>query len=78
MRFSVSCMMRRVSDSPAATVANTKRYGGPRLHLLWYGTSYDAADTAPPSMLGYRQAHVVPEYSDEGLDGVTYLKLFAV
>jgi len=27
--------------------------------------------------LGYRQAYVMPEYYDEGLDGVTYLKLFA-
>jgi ribosomal protein S18 acetylase RimI-like enzyme len=26
--------------------------------------------------LGYRQAYVVPEYYDGGLDGVTYLKLF--
>ena len=26
--------------------------------------------------LGYRQAYVMPEYYDEGLDGVTYLKLF--
>ena len=26
---------------------------------------------------GYRQAYVMPEYYDEGLDGVTYLKLFA-
>ena len=26
--------------------------------------------------LGYRQAYVVPEYYDEGFDGVTYLKLF--
>ena len=25
---------------------------------------------------GYRQAYVMPEYYDEGLDGVTYLKLF--
>jgi ribosomal protein S18 acetylase RimI-like enzyme len=25
--------------------------------------------------LGYRQAYVMPEYYDEGLDGVTYLKL---
>ena len=27
--------------------------------------------------LGYRQAYVMPGYYDEGLDGVTYLKLFA-
>ena len=27
--------------------------------------------------LGYRQAYVMPEYYDEGLDGVTYLKLCA-
>ncbi len=27
--------------------------------------------------LGYRQAYLMPEYYDEGLDGVTYLKLFA-
>jgi ribosomal protein S18 acetylase RimI-like enzyme len=27
--------------------------------------------------LGYRQAYVMPEYYDEGLDGVTYLKLFS-
>ena len=27
--------------------------------------------------LGYRQAYVMPEYYDEGLDGVTYLKIFA-
>ncbi len=27
--------------------------------------------------LGYRRAYVMPEYYDEGLDGVTYLKLFA-
>jgi ribosomal protein S18 acetylase RimI-like enzyme len=27
--------------------------------------------------LGYRQAYVMPEYYDEGLDGVTYLRLFA-
>ena len=27
--------------------------------------------------LGYWQAYVMPEYYDEGLDGVTYLKLFA-
>jgi ribosomal protein S18 acetylase RimI-like enzyme len=26
--------------------------------------------------LGYQQAYVMPEYYDEGLDGVTYLKLF--
>ena len=26
--------------------------------------------------LGYRQAYVMPEYYDKGLDGVTYLKLF--
>src|SRR5829696_5117304 len=26
--------------------------------------------------LGYRQAYVMPEYYDEGIDGVTYLKLF--
>jgi ribosomal protein S18 acetylase RimI-like enzyme len=26
--------------------------------------------------LGYRQAYHMPEYYDEGLDGVTYLKLF--
>ena len=26
--------------------------------------------------LGYRQAYFMPEYYDEGLDGVTYLKLF--
>jgi ribosomal protein S18 acetylase RimI-like enzyme len=26
--------------------------------------------------LGYRQAYVMPEYYDEGLDGVTYLNLF--
>ena len=26
--------------------------------------------------LGYRQTYVMPEYYDEGLDGVTYLKLF--
>jgi ribosomal protein S18 acetylase RimI-like enzyme len=26
--------------------------------------------------LGYRQAYVMPEYYDEGLDGVTYQKLF--
>jgi len=26
--------------------------------------------------LGYRQAYVMPEYYDQGLDGVTYLKLF--
>jgi ribosomal protein S18 acetylase RimI-like enzyme len=26
--------------------------------------------------LGYRQAYVMPEYYDEGLDGITYLKLF--
>jgi len=26
--------------------------------------------------LGYRQACLMPEYYDEGLDGVTYLKLF--
>ena len=26
--------------------------------------------------LGYRQAYTMPEYYDEGLDGVTYLKLF--
>ena len=26
--------------------------------------------------LGYREAYVMPEYYDEGLDGVTYLKLF--
>ena len=26
--------------------------------------------------LGYRHAYVMPEYYDEGLDGVTYLKLF--
>jgi ribosomal protein S18 acetylase RimI-like enzyme len=26
--------------------------------------------------LGYRQAYVMPEYYYEGLDGVTYLKLF--
>ena len=26
--------------------------------------------------LGYRQAYVMPEYYDEGLDGVTYVKLF--
>ena len=25
---------------------------------------------------GYRQAYVMPEYYDQGLDGVTYLKLF--
>jgi ribosomal protein S18 acetylase RimI-like enzyme len=28
--------------------------------------------------LGYWQAYVMPEYYDEGLDGVTYLKLFAM
>ena len=28
--------------------------------------------------LGYRQAYVMPDYYDEGLDGVTYLKLFAM
>ena len=27
--------------------------------------------------LGFRQAYVMPEYYDEGLDDVTYLKLFA-
>ena len=27
--------------------------------------------------LGYQQAYLMPEYYDEGLDGVTYLKLFA-
>jgi ribosomal protein S18 acetylase RimI-like enzyme len=27
--------------------------------------------------LGYRQAYLMPEYYYEGLDGVTYLKLFA-
>jgi ribosomal protein S18 acetylase RimI-like enzyme len=27
--------------------------------------------------LGYRQAYVMPEYYDEGIDGVTYLKLFS-
>jgi ribosomal protein S18 acetylase RimI-like enzyme len=27
--------------------------------------------------LGYRQAYVMPEYYDEGLDGVTYLKIFS-
>jgi ribosomal protein S18 acetylase RimI-like enzyme/predicted kinase len=27
--------------------------------------------------LGYREAYVMPEYYDEGLDGVTYLKIFA-
>ncbi len=27
-------------------------------------------------VVGYRQAYVMPEYYDEGLDGVTYLKLF--
>jgi ribosomal protein S18 acetylase RimI-like enzyme len=27
--------------------------------------------------LGYRRAYVMPEYYDEGLDGVTYLKIFA-
>ena len=27
--------------------------------------------------LGYRQAYLMPEYYDEELDGVTYLKLFA-
>ena len=27
--------------------------------------------------LGYRQAYLMPKYYDEGLDGVTYLKLFA-
>jgi ribosomal protein S18 acetylase RimI-like enzyme len=27
--------------------------------------------------LGYRQAYVMPEYYGEGLDGVTYLKLFS-
>ena len=27
-------------------------------------------------VLGYRRAYVMPEYYDEGLDGVTYLKLF--
>lgn len=27
-------------------------------------------------VLGYLQAYVMPEYYDEGLDGVTYLKLF--
>jgi ribosomal protein S18 acetylase RimI-like enzyme len=26
--------------------------------------------------LGYWQAYLMPEYYDEGLDGVTYLKLF--
>jgi len=26
---------------------------------------------------GYRRAYVMPEYYDEGLDGVTYLKIFA-
>jgi ribosomal protein S18 acetylase RimI-like enzyme len=26
--------------------------------------------------LGYRHAYTMPEYYDEGLDGVTYLKLF--
>ena len=26
--------------------------------------------------LGYQQAYVMPEYYDQGLDGVTYLKLF--
>jgi ribosomal protein S18 acetylase RimI-like enzyme len=26
--------------------------------------------------LGYRQAYVMPEHYDEGIDGVTYLKLF--
>jgi ribosomal protein S18 acetylase RimI-like enzyme len=26
--------------------------------------------------LGYRQAYVMPEYYEEGLDGLTYLKLF--
>ena len=26
--------------------------------------------------LGYRQAYVMPEYYEEGIDGVTYLKLF--
>ena len=26
--------------------------------------------------LGYQQAYTMPEYYDEGLDGVTYLKLF--
>jgi ribosomal protein S18 acetylase RimI-like enzyme len=26
--------------------------------------------------MGYRQAYIMPEYYDEGLDGVTYLKLF--
>ena len=26
--------------------------------------------------LGYQQAYVMPEYYGEGLDGVTYLKLF--
>ena len=26
---------------------------------------------------GYREAYTMPEYYDEGLDGVTYLKLFA-
>jgi ribosomal protein S18 acetylase RimI-like enzyme len=28
--------------------------------------------------LGYHQAYVMPEYYDEMLDGVTYLKLFAM
>ena len=27
--------------------------------------------------LGFRQAYVMPDYYHEGLDGVTYLKLFA-
>ena len=27
-------------------------------------------------VVGYRQAYVMPEYYDEGLDGLTYLKLF--
>jgi ribosomal protein S18 acetylase RimI-like enzyme len=27
-------------------------------------------------VLGYRHAYTMPEYYDEGLDGVTYLKLF--
>ena len=27
--------------------------------------------------LGYQQAYVMPEYYEEGIDGVTYLKLFA-
>lgn len=33
------------------------------------GSFYEALD--------YWQAYVMPEYYDEGLDGVTYLKLFA-